>query len=400
MHWHATEPRLTSAYVTAASCSPSRAGLLTGCYQQRFGFEFNTSGGLITHELQRGLDPAAITMADVLHQAGYVTGMFGKWHLGTRPHLHPESRGFDRFYGFLAGAHSFLPVPNDEPIYATIQRGSTPLRETEYLTDAIARETVAFIREQRDRPFFAYVPFNAVHTPIEATPKYQDRFPEESDPTRRDYYAMTSALDDAVGAIVGALEECRLTGKTLVVFLNDNGGPLYTGVQSNGPLRLGKLYLFEGGVRVPMIVNWPGVISPGSVFDGATSSLDVFPTVCAAAGIDVPDSFQLDGVDLIPYLTGEQVGSPHETLCWSNGPNIAVRQGDWKLIKSHDHVWLFDLSQDLRERNNLAETLPDKVQELERVHKRWKSEMAEPAWPSKPKRRQVPIDGMIYELNI
>ena len=392
--------RLSNAYVTAASCSPSRAGLMTGRYQQRFGFEFNTSGGQITHRLYRGLDPAAITLADVLKKAGYVTGMFGKWHLGSRQHFHPQSRGFDEFYGFLAGAHSFFPAKGEEPVYSTIMRGHDPLIEPEYLTDAIARETVNFIDAHHNQPFFAYVPFNAVHTPIQATKKYQDRFPNEPDVKRRDYYAMTSALDDAVGVIVKAVGQHKLTNNTLVIFLNDNGGPIYTGVQSNGPLRLGKLFLFEGGVRVPMIVRWPGVVTPNSVLDGMTSSLDVFPTACAAAGIDLPDAVELDGVNLLPFLSGKVDGAPHDALFWSNGPNVAVRKGHWKLVKSYDNVWLFDLSQDLGEKHNLAEANPDIVNQLEMELKQWKAQMAKPAWPSKPQRRKVPIDGMTYELNI
>jgi len=392
--------RLTNAYVTAASCSPSRAGLMTGRYQQRFGFEFNTSNGRITHSLYRGLAPAALTLAEVLQKAGYATGMFGKWHLGSRPHFHPQSRGFDDFYGFLAGAHSFFPAPSEEPIYSTIMRGRDPLIEPEYLTDAIAREAVRFIREHHNRPFFAYVPFNAVHTPIQATKKYQDRFPDESDVKRRDYYAMTSALDDAVGAIVDAIAEHELTDETLVIFLNDNGGPMYTGVQSNGPLRLGKLFLFEGGVRVPMIVQWPEVVPPKTVFEGTSSSLDVFPTVCAAAGIDLPAAIELDGVNLLPFLSGKSDDAPHEVLFWSNGPNVAVRKGHWKLIKSYENVWLFDLAQDLGEEKNLAKTRPDIVKQLEMELQQWKVQLTKPAWPSKPQRRKVPVDDMIYELNI
>jgi len=392
--------RFTNAYVTAASCSPSRAGLMSGRYQQRFGFEFNTSGAAITHRSHRGLDPAAPILADVLKRAGYVTGMFGKWHLGTQPQFHPQSRGFDEFYGFLAGAHSFFPAKRDEPIYSTVMRGKEPLVEPEYLTDAIARETVKFIDAHQDEPFFAYVPFNAVHTPIEATKKYQDRFPNVSDAKRRDYYAMTSALDDAVGTIVECIQRCELTEQTLVIFLNDNGGPTYTGVQSNGPLRLGKLFLFEGGVRVPMIVRWPGKLPEGVEFEKATSSLDVFPTVCAAAGIELPAEIELDGVDLIPYLTGKNSVAPHESLFWSNGPNIAVRHGNWKLVKSHDHVWLFDLSEDLGETNNLAKSRPEIVDQLEQAYRGWRAEMKPPAWPSKPNRRKVPVDDMVYELNI
>jgi len=391
--------RWSNAYVTAASCSPSRAGLLTGRYQQRFGFEFNMGGSVPTHRQHRGLDLTAITMADVLKNAGYVTGIFGKWHLGTREQFHPQSRGFTEFYGFLAGEHSYLPHASKEPVRKTLLRGHTPLAEPEYLTDAIAREAVNFIAAHHGERFFAYVSFNAVHTPIQAPKKYQERFPDVTDAKRRDYYAMTSALDDAIGAMVAALAEHGLTNDTLVIFLNDNGGPLYTGVQSNAPLRMGKLFLFEGGVRVPMIMKWPGVVTPGSVFAGVTSSLDIFPTVCAAAGIKVPKEVELDGVDLVPFLLGKVEGSPHETLFWSNGPNMAVRKGDWKLIKSHDNVWLFDLSRDIGEKNNLAKNRPEMVKELEQELQQWKSQMAKPAWPSSPDPSKVLIDGMNYEVN-
>ncbi|HJN12297.1 MAG TPA: sulfatase-like hydrolase/transferase [Pirellulaceae bacterium] len=392
--------RLSNAYVTAASCSPSRAGLMSGRYQQRFGFEFNTAGGAITHRLHRGLDPSVVTMADVLKQAGYVTGMFGKWHLGTQPQFHPQARGFDEFYGFLAGAHSFFPAKASQPFHSTIMRDKSPLIEPEYLTDAIARETVDFIGVNQDKPFFAYVPFNAVHTPIEATKKYQDRFPDETDQTKRDYYAMTSALDDAVGSIVAAINKHGLSENTLVIFVNDNGGPIYTGVQSNGPLKLGKLFLFEGGIRVPMVIKLPGKFQPDTIYDQPTSTLDLFPTICAAAGIKVPSGINLDGVDLTPFVNGQSTGAPHETLFWSNGPNIAVRQGNWKLVKSYDNTWLFDLASDIGESKNLAEAKPETVEQLEQAYQEWRSQMSKPAWPSKPNRRKVEVDGLEYEMNI
>jgi arylsulfatase A-like enzyme len=274
------------------------------------------------------------------------------------------------------------------------------LKEPEYLTDAIAREAVRFIHRHKDLPFFVYVPFNAVHTPIEATEKYQKRFPEESNKTQRDYNAMTSALDDAVGAIVGAIKENRLENNTLIIFLNDNGGPIYTGVQSNGPLRLGKLFLFEGGIRVPMILTWPSVLPSNKVYSKTTSSLDVFPTACAAAGIKLPNALKLDGVDLIPFLTQANSGTPHDILFWSNGPNKAVRLGDWKMVKAGDYVWLFDLSNDLGEKNNLAKLKPDMVRKLEKSLQGWLKEMASPAWPSKPRRRQYKVDDALYEINV
>ncbi|MFP6764647.1 MAG: sulfatase [Planctomycetaceae bacterium] len=395
-----TGVKFTAAYVTAGTCSPSRAGLMSGRYQQRFGFEFNTSGGAITHRLHRGLAPGVITLPDVLRRAGYATGMFGKWHLGTQPQFHPQVRGFDEFYGFLAGAHSFFPVSQEQPIHSTLLRGNKPLKEPAYLTDAIAREAIRFIDSRAGQPFFAYIPFNAVHTPIQATRKYQDRFRNIQNETRRDYYAMTSALDDAVGAIVAAIERNQLTDTTLVIFLNDNGGPIYTGVQSNAPLRLGKLFLFEGGIRVPMVMKWPGVLPANQVFPGITSSLDVFPTICAAAGITLPDDLPLDGVNLIPLLCGRTAGPPHETLFWSNGPNSAIRHLQWKLVVSGNSRWLFDLTADPGENNNLADTQPQKIRQLEALLEAWRQQLLPPAWPSKPQRRKVTVDGQVYELNI
>ena len=392
--------RFTDAYVTAASCSPSRAGLMTGRYQERFGFEFNTSGAAITHRLGRGLDPAEITMATVLQKGGYVTGMAGKWHLGTRPRFHPLKRGFDEFYGFLAGAHSYFQPKTKEPAYSSVMRDRAPLSEPAYLTDAIAREAVAFIRRNKRKPFFSYVSFNAVHTPLQASRKYLDRFPKVDDPKRKAYYAMTSALDDAVGAIVKALEDEGLAKNTLVVFLNDNGGPVYTKVQSNGLLRLGKLFLFEGGIRVPMILHWPGVLKPGTVYHEPVSSLDVFPTVCSAAGVDLPKKLKLDGVDLLPFLKGDKKSVPHDVLFWSNGPNKAVRMGSWKLVKAGDHAWLFDLKNDLGEKTNLAKKKPEVLRKLEKALEKWQSQMKPPAWPSKSNRRKILIDGVPYELNI
>lgn len=392
--------RFTDAYVTAATCSPSRAGLVTGRYQQRFGFEFNTAGGALTHRESRGLRPSAVTMAEVLKQAGYVTGAFGKWHLGTRAHFHPQQRGFEEFYGFLAGAHSFFPAKGPQPVYQTIMRGKNALTEPEYLTDAIAREAARFISRQKDHPFFAYVPFNAVHTPIEASPKYQKRFPDEKRPKQRDYNAMTSALDDAVGTIMQSVRKSGQMNNTLVIFMNDNGGPIYTGVQSNGPLRLGKLFLFEGGVRVPLIISWPGVVKPKQVFRGVTSSMDLFPTACSAAGIDLPAAMKLDGVNLLPCLSEKSSRPPHEFLFWSNGPNKAVRHGKWKMVKAGAHTWLFDLSKDIGEKTNLSRKHPDTVEQLEKALKKWQSEMSPPAWPSKPNRRKIEVDGVPYEINI
>ncbi len=392
--------RFSAAYVTAGTCSPSRSGLLSGRYQQRFGFEFNTSGAAITHRLSRGLRPDVITMADVLQRAGYRTGMFGKWHLGTRSYFRPQARRFDEFYGFLAGAHSYFESKRRQPVYSSMMRGQQRLEEKAYLTDAIAREAVAFIRKNRDRPFFAYLPFNAVHTPLEASQEYLDQFLGVENEARRAYYAMTSALDDAVGRILQVIDDEHLAQNTLVFFLNDNGGPVYTRVQDNGKLRLGKLFLFEGGIRVPMMVRWPGRMSAGSTYEGTVSSLDLFPTICAAAGLRVPDSISLDGVDLLPFLRGEKTGDPHERLFWRNGPNKAVRWNEWKLIQSHESRWLFNLKEDPGESENLSDRRPEVGSRLEKALLEWQMSMKPPRWSSKPNRRKVLVDGQVYEINI
>ena len=392
--------RFTDAYVTAGTCSPSRAGLMSGRYQQRFGFEFNTAGAGITHRESRGLDPAVITFPKVLQHTGYATGMFGKWHLGTRSYFHPNTRGFDDFFGFLAGAHGYFPVKKEERVYSTVMRNKTHLKEPEYLTDAFARETVRFIHKNKDKPFFTYVPFNAVHTPIEASKTYRDRFPDVKNPQQKTYNAMVSALDDAVGAIVGALKETQTEKNTLVIFMNDNGGPIYTRVQSNAPLRLGKLFLFEGGIRVPMIMSWAGVLEAGSIYRQPVSSLDIYPTLCEAAGITLPPELKLDGVNLFPHLNGEIDTAPHEALFWSNGPNKALRLGQWKMVQAHDHVWLFDLENDIGETKNLAIAKPEILKTLQAKLKQWQGQMKPPAWPSKPRRRKVKVDGALYELNI
>ena len=378
-------------------CSPTRAGLMTGRYPIRFGM----ARAVIPPWRHFGLDPSELMLPEALARAGYQhRGVFGKWHLGTRSHFHPNTRGFDEFFGFLAGAHGYFPVKKEERVYSTVMRNKTHLKEPEYLTDAFARETVRFIHKNKDKPFFAYVPFNAVHTPIEASKKYLDRFLDVKNPQQKTYNAMVSALDDAVGAIVAALKETQTEKNTLVIFMNDNGGPVYTRVQSNAPLRLGKLFLFEGGIRVPMIMSWPGVLEAGSIYRQPVSSLDIYPTLCAAAGVVLPPGLKLDGVNLFPHLNGEIKTAPHKALFWSNGPNTAVRLGQWKMVQAHDHVWLFDLENDIGETKNLALAKPEILKTLQAKLRQWQGQMKPPAWPSKPNRRKVKVDGAIYELNI
>ena len=268
--------KFTSGYVSCPYCSPTRAGLLTGRYQTRFGHEFNPSDGP-----KVGLPLTETTLADRLKTAGYRTGMVGKWHLGTSPDHHPQKRGFDDFYGFLGGAHDYFKPMG-------ILRGTVPAGDQSYLTDAIARESVAFIDANKGKPFFLYLTFNAVHTPMQADDLRLKKFAAIKDEKRRTYAAMMSAMDDAVGAVVKKLADDKLTENTLVMFISDNGGPTMKGVtvnaSDNSPLRGSKRTTLEGGIRVPYIVSWPGKLTPGNNASPVIQ-LDLHATALAATGI-------------------------------------------------------------------------------------------------------------------
>ena len=391
----------TDGYVTSPVCSPSRAGLLTGRYQQRFGHEFLPRTG---PENEDGLPAEEVTLADALGEAGYATGMVGKWHLGSAERFHPVNRGFDEFFGMAtwgadyldptredarivrrAGANPAVAEPTNTPWPGrgndTVMRGITPVQEDAYLTDAFTREAVEFINKHKSRPFFLYLPYNAVHGPLQVTQEYYDRFPHIEEEGNRIYAAMTSALDDGVGVVLDALEANGLEENTLVVFLSDNGAGV-SEVCSNEPLRLGKQTMFEGGVRVPFAMKWPARIAKGMVYQNPISALDIFPTAVAAAGGKLPTDGTIDGVDLIPYLNGSKSGRPHDKLFWRAGPIWAARDGDWKLIYAADRYWLYDLSTDIGEANNLAEQRPDIVKRIEASYAQWNAGNIDALWPS------------------
>jgi len=374
--------RFTSGYVTGPYCSPTRAALLTGRYQQRFGHEFNP--GRATGNEPVGLPLSERTMADRLKAAGYATGMFGKWHLGGDPEFHPQKRGFDEYYGFLGGAHSYLKVgagPN------AILRGTQPVAHLDHTTEAFARESIKFIEKNKDNPWFVYLPFNAVHGPMEAPEKYLAKFPQIEDPKRRAYAAMQTALDDAVGSVLAKLRELNLEENTLIVFFTDNGGPTGVNTSSNGPLRGFKATVWEGGVRVPFVIQWKGKIPAGKTFDQPVAQIDVQPTAMAAAGVAASGDDKFDGVDLLPYLTGEKSGSPHPVLFWRFGPQRAVRSGDWKLVEAAEGVQLFNLKDDIGEATDLAQQQPNKVEELESLYAAWNADNVPPKWiPGNPAR--------------
>jgi arylsulfatase A-like enzyme len=382
--------RFTSGYVSGPYCSPTRAGLLTGRYQNRFGHEFNPGPNPVKNF---GLDLKQTTLAERLKGAGYRTALVGKWHLGNKPEFHPQKRGFDEFFGFLGGAHSYIQ-PGTGP--NAVFRGTDPVDEKEYLTDAFAREAVAFVGRQKDAPFFLYLAFNAVHLPLDTTEKYLSRFPDIKDPKRKKYAAMLSAHDDAVGAVLAKLKETGADRNTLIAYISDNGGPEQANGSDNGPLHGGKATTWEGGVRVPFFVRWPGTVPAGKTEDRPVIQLDLAPTILAAAGVPAPADARFDGVNLLPYLTGEKAGAPHQALFWRFGGQVAVRAGDWKLVKAAepgpggaaarraastlDGAKLFNLRTDIGEETDLAEKNPEKVKELAALWAAWNANNVPPAW--------------------
>ena len=386
--------RCTNGYVSGPYCSPTRAGLLTGRYQQRFGHEFNPGGEAGTGKL--GMPTTETTLVERLRQAGYRTGLVGKWHLGANPEFHPQKRGFDEFFGFLGGGHTYFAADA-----RNILRGTEVVTEREYLTDAFGREAVAFIDRHKDRPFFLEVAFNAVHTPMDATESRLAKFAGIEDKQRRTYAAMLSAMDDAVGAIRAKLRDADLERDTLVVFFSDNGGPTMLGTtingSSNAPLRGSKRTTLDGGVHVPFVVSWPGKLAAGRTYDRPLIQLDVLPTALAAAGVPLDPAWHVDGVDLLPFLAGDPAApGPHAALFWRFGRQDAVRMGDWKLVRYDDAVdtgarsrpanigttphRLYDLAADPSESRDLAAAHPEKVRELLAAWQDWDRQLVPPLW--------------------
>lgn len=402
--------KCTSGYVSAAVCSPSRAALMTGRYQQRFGFEFNTGPAARDMKLRLGLPLTEKTLPQYLKAAGYTTGMVGKWHLGGNEEFQPPRRGFDEYFGFHHGANAFItqgtvdgrfvetedasgalskpPVKRNQPVF----RGMTPVDEDTYLTDAFAREATAFLDQHHDKPFLLYMPFNAVHTPLQATAKYVDRVASIADERHRMLAAMTVAMDDAIGAVLAKVKQYGLERDTLIFFFSDNGCPTYTRAGTNGPLSGSKITYFEGGIRVPFAVQWTGRLKAGQVYGQPVVSRDVLPTILAAAGVALPAD--LDGVDILPYLDGRKKGSAHEWLFWRAGRNMAVRHGDWKLLVLHNGeiVHLYNLAKDIGERNDVAGQNAAVVKRMRAELEKWSASMMKPKWEprSQPK---VPVNG-------
>ena len=391
--------RMTDGYATCPVCAPTRAGLLSGRYQQRFGFETNP-GPEAYADQNFGLPRSERTIAERLKELGYATGMFGKWHVGYKPGLTPPDRGFDEFFGFLSGANDYVPPVGRRSARQPILRGTKTVEENEYLTDAFGREAVNFIERHKDHPFFCYVPFNAVHSPLQAASKYLKRFEHIADQKRRIHCAMVAAMDDNVGRVMEALRRHGLEERTLVIFLSDNGGPTPETTASNAPLRGYKGQVLEGGIRVPFIVRWKGKLPEGKVYDRPVLSLDIAPTVMAAAGNPAGPGDRLDGVDLTPYLLGTTTGAPHGALYWRFYDQRAIRMGDWKLVRANRETrWsLYHLKRDIGEARDLADREAGKVKELEAAWNAWNAELQDPLWRRQDARTQRRAEGIAAEV--
>ena len=416
--------RATQGYVSHPVCSPSRAGMLTGRTQQRHGWEFNPAG----RDLDAGLSTHERTIASVLKERGYAaTGMVGKWHLGyQRPH-HPLSRGFDEYFGVLAGGSIFIdpntpgvestdmarfPAKRDERI--GVYRGFDRVEVEQYLTDAFTDEAVAFIERHRDEPFFLYLSHTTPHTPLQATARHLAPYRHIEDDTTRIYAAMVGSLDESVARVVAKLKEIGAYENTLIAFLSDNGCAGYINdACSNAPFAGFKRYHQEGGIRVPFIVSWPASLAAGQVYDEPVTALDFLATFTGAAGTELATE---DSVNLLPYFLGERPGRPHDHLYWRSGPTIAIRderhkliryartgftqedlndtgrltppEGGWPTDAPLGHVTLlYDLQDDPSETVNLAATHPDIVERLAERHAQWAARLPSgppilPAWRS------------------
>lgn len=424
----------TNAYVTASVCAPSRAGLLTGRYQHRFGFEnqmhqrvaknrfeqfwarnlinshpwkIKKNKDLPTKEAikKQGLPPTEITLAEMLKKVGYQTAAIGKWHLGSAVHSRPNNLGFDYHYGFYQSHSLYAPEKTegivdmhnpqdwtDNHIWSgqrkgdcAIYRNGKEIEEPNYLTHRIAEESINFIEKNKHQPFFLYVPFSAPHTPLQVPKSYYQQFSHIKDPIKRTYNAMIAVLDEAVGQILEKIEQSGIEENTLIFFLSDNGGAVYTHTTNNAPLNGGKCTSFDGGLSVPFFIKWKGHLPEGKTFTHRVSAMDIFTTSCAVANVPLPEYHKIDGVNLIPYLLGKKgEASPHEVLYWKTGASRAIIQDNWKLI--FDDRWnqtlLYNLEKDPNERKNVAVSFPEEVTQLKQLHKTWEKEMPPAAWPT------------------
>lgn len=386
--------RCTSGYVAYSVCGPSRAGFITARYPQRFGFERNPQ--YQPNDPDMGLTRDEKTIAELLRPVGYHSGIIGKWHLGAHiPTSHPMKRGFDEFYGHLGGGHVYFPekltiersqdARDESESYRTwLLKNYEPVPPRKYITDDFSDEAVAFVTRNRDWPFFLFLSYNAPHTPLEAADKYLGRFPQIKDKKRQTYAAMVSAVDDGVGRVLAELKKYGLEENTIVAFLSDNGGPTTKNASTNAPLRGNKGDAWEGGFRVPFAIQWRGKLPAGSSYENPVSALDLGATIVALAGAAVSKDKPLDGVNLIPFLNGENKSKPHDTIYLRqfDRNRFAVRNGNEKIIIPWKGAapQLYDLSNDIEEQKDIAKEKPMRVQELDVLRKKWNDNLMEPTF--------------------
>ncbi len=390
--------KFTDGYVSFPVCGPSRAGFLTGRYQDRFGFTTNPS--IDPNNPVAGLPVEEETMAQVLRKANYKSAIVGKWHMGTNAVFHPLERGFDYFYGFLSGGHRYFHEElNISDLSAVTKRwewyntkiieNRTKVETDDYLTDELSDAAVSFINKQTksDQHFMLYLAYNAPHTPMQATEKYLSRFPKIKNKKRKTYAAMVSAVDDGVGRVLKALEERGIDKNTIVVFLSDNGGAKNNASQ-NTPLRGMKGDLYEGGIRVPFAIRWKGVIPEGQTYKKAISSLDIMATIVAQTEVKINPERPLDGVNLIPYLTGKNNGNPHDYLFWRKWEQnaMAIRSGNKKLVANRQQdenpAVLYDLLSDVAETTNLKQQEEKTYKNLLKEWEKWNKQMKDRVFPT------------------
>ena len=436
------------AYATAPTCAPSRAGIMTGRVQNRYGFEtqimefyptnmieymsgkyFINTGEFVMKakpdfpaewQVQKqGIPPTEINLAEALKTLNYTNGNVGKWHLGISHNHVPLKRGFDYQYGFYGASSLYTPerewshvINHEHQSFsaqyqwktgrygeAAILEMGKEIKEEQYLTFAIRDKAIQFIEDNKEEPFFLYCTFSAPHVPFQAPVDYYCMYDHIEDENKRVYYAMISALDDAIGDVHQKIKDLGLEENTIVYFLSDNGGASYTGATDNGPLKCGKLSQFEGGIKIPFMMKWPGKILPGTRYSYPVSSADIFVTSVINAGGQLPQDREYDGVNLMPFITGQNNQRPHEHLFWRADHIWAIRDGNYKLILSTRDGWaeLYHISDDISESYNLKEEMPELYEKLYDTHLKWQQDNLpeKPMWPRIMDKKFI-IDGKEY----
>ncbi len=390
--------KFTSAYVIHPFCGPSRAGLMVGRYPHKIGAQFNLPPNSET--IGKGIDLNEKYISSVLQDAGYYTGAIGKWHLGSVEAFHPNNRGFDEYYGFLGGGHKYFPEEY-RVIYEKqkkagkkvifeyllpLERNGKEVQETEYITDALSREAVQFVKEgaKKDDPFFLYLAYNAPHVPLEAKEEDMALFADIKDQDRRTYAGMVYAVDRGVKQLVDALKQTGEYDNTLIVFLSDNGGKVSKGA-NNYPLKEGKGSTHEGGYRVPMFFHWPDQLQKGQVFEHPILAIDFYPTFAKLAGASIPENKKLDGLDIWDDIkAGENPHDDDMIYCLRHRvgyTDVGVRLNEWKALKVNQEPWkLFNIVEDMSEDLDLSDTHPEILKALVIEAEQWSQTHQQPHW--------------------